>query len=79
MTNNSNICILFDRHSVPGGDHFYGRGQPVREVCMLDGTMQTISDEMWPEFSRQQVELLVAAGWNREHAHDYYREAASVE
>ena len=77
-TNDPMICILFDRRSVPGGDHFYGRGRPIREVCMLDGSMQTISDERWPEFSRQQVELLVAVGWTREKALEYYPEAASI-
>jgi hypothetical protein len=75
-TNDPMICILFDRRSVPGGDHFYGRGRPIREVCMLDGSMQTISDERWPEFSRQQVELLVAAGWTREKALEYFPAAA---
>ena len=45
---------------------------------MLDGNMQTISDETWPEFSRQQVELLVAVGWTREKALEYYPEAASI-
>lgn len=75
-TNDSGICILFDRRSVPGGDHFYGSGKPVREVCMLDGSMQAISDGRWGEFSRQQVELLVAAGFKREKALEYYPEAA---
>jgi hypothetical protein len=70
------ICILFNRQSVPGGDHFYGSGRPIREACMLDGSMQTISDERWPEFSRQQVELLVAAGWTRNQALEYYPAAA---
>lgn len=74
-TNYPGICVLFDRRSVPGGDHFYGSGRPLREVCLLDGSMQTISDEQWPEFSRQQVELLVAAGFKREKALEYYPEA----
>ena len=46
-TNDPGICILFDRRSVPGGDHFYGSGKPVREVCMLDGFMQTVPDARW--------------------------------
>jgi hypothetical protein len=71
-TNNPEICILFDRRSVKGGDHFYGSGKPVREVCMLDGSMETISDERWPEFSRHQVELLIATGFKREKALEYY-------
>jgi hypothetical protein len=71
------ICTLFDRRFVPGGDHFYGTGRPIREACMLDGSMDSISDERWPEFSRQQVKLLVAARWTREKAVTYYPEAAS--
>ena len=76
-TNNSGICILFDRRSVPGGDHFYGSGRPIREVCLIDGSMQVIPDGRWAEFSRQQVELLIEAGFTREKAQSYYPEAAS--
>ena len=76
-TNDPMICILFDRRSVPGGDHSYGRGRPIREACMLDGSMDSISDERWPEFSRQQVKLLVAAGWTRQKAMSCYPETAS--
>lgn len=75
-TNDPMICILFDRHSVSGGDHGYGWGRAIREVCMLDGSMQTIPDERWPEFGRLQVELLVAAGWTLEKASEYYPDAA---
>jgi hypothetical protein len=74
-TNDPMLCILFDRRSVRGGDHFYGTGRPLREACMLDGSMQTIRDEQWPEFSKQQVELLIAAGWTREVALRYYPDA----
>jgi hypothetical protein len=75
-TNYPGICILFDRRSVPGGDHFYGSGKPLREVCLLDGSMETIPDARWAEFSRQQVKLLVEAGFTREKALDSYPEAA---
>jgi hypothetical protein len=71
--NDPQICILFDRNSCPGGDH--GRSpwrHRVREVSMLDGSMQVISDEKWPEFSRKQVELLVAAGFSRTNALYFY-------
>ena len=72
-TNNPQICVLFDRDSCRGGDHFRSPwGHPVREVCMLDGSMEVISDEHWPEFSRQQVELLVAAGFSRTNALRFY-------
>jgi len=44
---------------------------------MLDGYMETVPDERWAEFSRYQVELLVAAGFKREKALEYYPEAAN--
>jgi hypothetical protein len=75
-TNYPGICVLFDRRSVPGGDHFYGSGKPVREACLLDGSMQTIPDGRWAEFSRQQVEPLIEAGFTREKALQYYPGAA---
>jgi hypothetical protein len=72
-TNNPEICILFDRNSCRGGDHFRSPwGRRVREVCLLDGSMQIISDEQWPEFSRKQVELLVEAGFSRTNALHFY-------
>lgn len=73
-TNDPQICLLFDRRSVPGGDHFYGQGPPIREVSLLHGGMERISDGEWVEFSRRQVQLLQAAGWTREKAQEYYPE-----
>ena len=76
-TNNPQICILFDRNSCRGGDHFRSPwGHRVREVSMLDGSMQVIRDEDWPEFSRKQVELLIAAGFSRTNALHLYPAAA---
>ncbi|MEY4918500.1 MAG: hypothetical protein RL616_2413 [Verrucomicrobiota bacterium] len=72
-TNDSQLCILFDRNSCRGGDH--GRspwGHPLREACLLDGSMQIIRDEDWLEFSQKQVELLVAAGFTRTNALHFY-------
>jgi len=72
-TNDPRICVLFDRSSCKGGDHFRSPwGHLVREVCLLDGSMQVIRDEDWPEFSRNQVELLVAAGFSRTNALYFY-------
>ena len=72
-TNDPQICLLFDRNSCRGGDHFRSPwGHRVREVSLLDGSMQVIRDENWPEFSRQQVELLVAAGFSRTNALRYF-------
>jgi hypothetical protein len=75
-TNDPCICVFFDRRSVPGGDHNYGHGKPLREVCLLDGSMHRIPDEEWPEFSRRQVELLRAAGFSRQKALEYFPDAA---
>ena len=72
-SNDQQICILFDRNSCRGGDHFRSPwGHRVREICMLDGSMGVIPDEKWPEFSRNQIELLVAAGFSRTNASRYY-------
>ncbi len=75
MTNDPAIAVLFDRQSVRGGDHGLGFGPPVREVCLLDGSMVKVFDQGWPEFAARQVELLLAAGWTREAALKYYPDA----
>jgi hypothetical protein len=72
-TSDPSICILFDRNSCKGGDHFRSPwGHRLREACMLDGSMQVIRDEDWPEFSKKQVELLVAAGFTKTNALYFY-------
>jgi len=72
-SNDGNICILFDRNSCKGGDHFRSPwGHRVRELCLLDGSMQIIRDKDWPDFSRKQVEQLVAAGFSRTNALHFY-------
>ena len=72
-TNDPEICILFDRNSCKGGDHFRSPwGHRVRELCLLDGSMLVIPDEDWPEFSRKQVKLLAAAGFSRANALHFY-------
>ena len=72
-SNDPQICLLFDRNSCKGGDHARSPwGHRVRELCLLDGSMQVIPDEKWAEFSRNQVELLVAAGFSRRDAVRYY-------
>jgi hypothetical protein len=66
------IAMLFDKLPTPGGDHCpfpYRLWKPlVREVLMSDGSDMRISELEWPEFSRQQVDLLVKEGWNRQEA-----------
>jgi hypothetical protein len=72
-SNNPSIVLLFDRHATRGGDH---RRSPfakyVREVGFLDGAMQVIRRENWPEFAAKQIELLVAAGFPQNIAEGYY-------
>ena len=73
-TNDPQIVILFDKKSCHGGDHFRRPWGPrEREICLLDGSMQGVSDKRWPEFSSNQVELLVQAGIPREAAKKYYQ------
>ncbi len=73
-TNNPEIAILFDKKPTPGGDHFRRPWGPlVREVCLLDGSMQVIPEKGWPRFSSNQMELLVQDGIARSTA-QYYHE-----
>ena len=72
-TNDPNIAILFDRYSNPGGDHFRRPWGPMlREVCLLDGSMQIIAESNWSRFSSNQIELLVQNGIPRLTAQHYY-------
>lgn len=67
------IAILFDKKPTRGGDHFRRPWGPlVREVCLLDGSMEIIPEDKWREFSSKQVELLVREGFGREAAKHYY-------
>lgn len=72
-TNNPEIAILWDKKSSPGGDHFRRPWGPLlREVCLLDGSMQIISEKSWAGFVSNQVELLVQDGIPRVTAQHYY-------
>lgn len=72
-TNNPEIALVFDRYPTRGGDHFRRPWGPLlREVSMLDGSMQVIREEKWPEFRRKQIELLVAEGISRAQAEKLY-------
>jgi hypothetical protein len=73
-TNNPQIALLFDKKSTRGGDHFRRPwGSLLREVCMLDGSMQTIREELWAAFSKRQIDLLVEEGIDSATAEHYYR------
>jgi hypothetical protein len=72
-TNNPQIALVFDRYPTPGGDHGRRpRGPLLREVAMLDGSMNVVSEKEWPEFRRKQIELLVAEGISRTKAEQLY-------
>jgi len=72
-TNNPQIAILWDKKSSPGGDHFRRPwGTLLREVCLLDGSMQVIPEKSWAGFVSNQVELLVQDGIPRATARHYY-------
>ncbi len=72
-TNNPGIAILWDKKSSPGGDHFHRPWGPLlREVCLIDGSMQVIPEKSWAAFASNQVELLVQDGVPRATARHYY-------
>jgi hypothetical protein len=73
-TNNPNIAILFDKNSTPGGDHFRRPWGPrLRELSLLDGSMQTVLDKDWPRFATNQIKLLIDEGINPATAAHYYQ------
>ena len=73
-SNNPEIAILFDKKATPGGDQFRRPWGPLlREVCLLDSSMQVISETNWPAFSSNQVGLLVKDGFSRASAQHYYQ------
>jgi hypothetical protein len=75
-----NIVVLFDKLPTPGGDHCHlpmRLWAPLgREVCYRDGTTNFILEAKWPEFAREQVELLAKAGFDRAEAERLYDLAA---
>ena len=72
-SNNPNIAILWDKKPTRGGDHFRKPWGPLlHEVCLLDGSMQIISEKRWPEFVSNQVALLVRDGIPETTAMRYY-------
>ena len=71
MQAKAEICIEMTRFV---RDHFRRPWGPLeREICLLDGYMRGVPDKRWPEFSSNQVELLVQAGIPRAAAKKYYQ------
>jgi hypothetical protein len=77
-TDTPGIAILFDKLSTPGADHCHLLRRltaPLgREVWTIGGGMQFVPETKWPAYSKEQIELLVAAGIARERAEMYYSE-----
>ena len=77
-TNNPEIAILFDKTPTPGGDHCHlwrRLTAPLsRDVLLIDGSQRTIRESNWPEFSKNQIELLVQDGFDGAAAEAIYAE-----
>jgi len=76
-TNDGRIAMLFDKVAAPP-DHcqFPGRlwREFVREVCFVAGQWRPVPVAGWSAFAQEQVELLIRAGFSKEHAQELYRE-----
>ena len=73
--NNPEIAILFDKVAAPPDHcHFPRRLWHgfARDVGFVDGSWRSVSVLQWPEFVRQQVDLLVKAGFTKEQAQRLY-------
>jgi hypothetical protein len=72
----ANIVVLFDKLPTRGGDHMHFPGRlwsPLgREVCYGDASSRFIKEEDWPDFAKEQIELLVGEGVQREEAERLY-------
>ena len=77
---NPEIAVVWDKLPSPGGDHSHLTLRllraPLREVCLVDGSMIRVLESQWEQFSKNQIELLVAAGIPRERAVALYAEKA---
>jgi hypothetical protein len=77
-TNNPPVVILFDKVAAPPDHCGFPRrlwSGYSRDVGFTDGSWHSVPVKRWPEFVQQQVELLVQAGFTREHAQRLYDEA----
>jgi hypothetical protein len=71
-SNASGLLILFDREPFPGGDHFYGLGEPIRECLDGDGSMVQLNDKLWPIWRSNNMERLIELGFSRKEVEGYY-------
>jgi len=76
-TNDPRIVTLFDKVAAPPDHvHFPRRlwAGFVREVCFIHGSWRSVSVRLWPAFASEQIDLLVEAGFTREHAQKLHDE-----
>ncbi len=63
LKSNPELAILFDKVPTPGGDHCHVPQRiiaaPSREVLFVHLEKQIIQETDWPDFARNQVDLLV--------------------
>ena len=75
LSNDPKIAFLFDKVAAPA-DHCHLPRRLwsgfVRDVCFVDGHWETIPVGRWPAFAKEQMDLLVAAGFSRAQAQQLY-------
>ena len=65
---NPEIAMLFDKLASPSDHcHLFRRiwAPSRREVCLVDGSHQSVRAEDWPVFAKEQIDLLVKEGFER--------------
>ena len=80
--NNPDIAIFFDTLPTPGGDHCHllkRLSSPLgRELWTLGGDSKFIKENGWPEFAKNQIDLLVREGFDKETAAKFYAKKGTV-
>ena len=77
-TNDTRTVMLFNKVAAPPDHlHFPQRlwSRFAHEVLFVDGSWRSVPVEQWAEFVREQIDLLVEAGFSREQAQHLYDEA----
>lgn len=81
-TNDPEIALLFDKLPTPGGDHCHLLTRlwtPLkREVGFVRGDFRAVRESKWPEFAKNQIELLVKDGFDRAAAEALYAEKGKI-
>lgn len=76
LNSNRGIALLFDKLPTPGGDHcgsIYRLTAPLgREVWFAGAHSTFVQESQWPEFAKEQIELLVNEGISRQEAERLY-------